>query len=47
MTADGRYSYTNFNPGGGNSSSFGFNPINDIDVDDSVYRIQFGVKYAF
>ena len=48
LSADGsQYIYTNFNPGGGNSSGFGFNPINVRDVDDSVYRIQLGVRYAF
>ena len=48
LSADGsQYIYTNFNPGGGNSSGFGFNPVNVRDVDDSVYRIQLGVRYSF
>jgi hypothetical protein len=48
LSADGsQYQYFNFNPGGGNSSSFGFDPINVRDVDDSVYRIQLGIRYSF
>jgi hypothetical protein len=48
LSADGsQYRYFNFNPGGGNSSSFGFNPVNVRDVDDSVYRIQLGIRYSF
>jgi hypothetical protein len=48
LSADGsQFNYFNFNPGGGNSSSFGFDPINVRDVDDSVYRVQLGVRYSF
>ncbi len=48
LSADGtQYVYDNFNPGGRNSSNFGFDPINRRDVDDSVYRIQLGVRYRF
>lgn len=48
LSADGtQYVYDNFNPGGGDSEGFGFNPINERDVDDSVYRIQLGVRYRF
>ncbi len=48
LSADGtQFVYSNFNPGGGNSTDDNFNPINDRDVDDSVWRIQFGLKYSF
>ena len=48
LSGDGsQFIYSNFNPGGGNSVPFGFNPINLRDIDDSVYRIQLGVKYNF
>jgi len=48
LSADGsQYVYSNFNPGGGNSAPFGYNPVNLRDVDDSVYRIQLGVRYQF
>jgi len=46
LSADGsQYIYSNFNPGGSNHSD-DFNPIT-IDVDDSVWRLQLGVKYMF
>ncbi len=41
-----QYLYDNFNPGGGNSAP-SYNAVNQIDVDDSVYRIQFGIRYRF
>lgn len=41
-----RYVYSNFNPGGGNSAPT-YNPFTILDVDDSVYRIQLGVRYRF
>jgi hypothetical protein len=44
---NGQYVITSFNPGGGNSSAFGFDPINDRDVDDSAWRIQVGLRYKF
>ncbi len=45
LSADGsQYIYSNFNPGGGKPDDF--NPIT-IDVDDSVWRLQLGVKYMF
>lgn len=44
---NGQYVFTRFNPGGGNSADFGFDPINDRDVDDSVWRIQVGIRYKF
>ncbi len=48
LSADGtQFVYDNFNPGGGDSSGNNFNPIRLRDVDDSVYRIQFGVRYRF
>ena len=47
LSADGsQYIYSNFNPGGSNSSNDGFNPL-DIDVDDSVWRLQLGIRYEF
>ncbi|MFT5139290.1 MAG: outer membrane receptor protein involved in Fe transport [Lysobacterales bacterium] len=47
LSSDGtQYIYSNFNPGGSNSSGTGFNPVS-IDVDDSVWRIQLGLKYSF
>jgi len=47
LSADGsQYIYSNFNPGGSNSANDGFNPL-DIDVDDSVWRIQLGIRYEF
>ena len=47
LSADGsQYIYSNFNPGGSN-----FDPargvFSDFDVDDSVWAIQFGVRYEF
>lgn len=45
--ANGQYVFTRFNPGGGDSSDFNFDPINDRDVDDSVWRIQVGLRYKF
>ena len=48
LSADGtQYIYSNFNPGGGNSAPFGYNPVHLRDVNDSVYRIQLGIKYDF
>jgi hypothetical protein len=48
LSSDGtQFVYDNFNPGGGNSEDNNFNPINRRDVDDSVYRIQLGVRYRF
>lgn len=44
---NGQYVFTRFNPGGGDSAAFGFDPINDRDVDDSVWRIQVGIRYKF
>ncbi len=44
---NGQYVFTRFNPGGGSSADFGFDPINDRDVDDSVWRIQVGIRYKF
>lgn len=44
---NGVYVFERFNPGGGDSSAFGFDPINDRDVDDSVWRIQVGFRYKF
>jgi len=47
LSSDGsQYIYRNFNPGSGNSSGFGFDPVS-FDVDDSVWRIQLGLKYSF
>lgn len=47
LSGDGtQYIYSNFNPGGGNSAP-SFNPMTNRDVDDSVYRIQLGVRYRF
>lgn len=37
---------SNFNPGGGNTAP-SFSPLNQRDVDDSVYRIQLGIRYSF
>ena len=43
LSADGtQYIYSNFNPGGSNSAP-SFDPISR-DVDDSVWRVQFGLK---
>ncbi len=44
---NGQYVFTRFNPGGSSSTNFGFDPINDRDVDDSVWRIQVGIRYKF
>ena len=44
---DGKYVFTRFNPGGSDSTDFNFDPINDRDVDDSVWRIQIGIRYKF
>lgn len=44
---NGVYVLQGFNPGGASSADFGFDPINDRDVDDSVWRIQFGIRYKF
>ena len=47
LSADNsQYIYSNFNPGGGNSAPT-YNPFTNLDVDDSVYRIQLGVRYRF
>jgi len=46
LSADGsQYVYSNFNPGGSNHSD-DFNPVS-IDVDDTVWRLQLGIKYMF
>ena len=45
LSADGsQYIYSNFNPGGSKRSDF--NPVR-LDVDDTVWRLQLGVKYMF
>ncbi|MEM9170695.1 MAG: cell envelope biogenesis protein OmpA, partial [Pseudomonadota bacterium] len=47
LSSDGtQYIYSNFNPGG---SAFNpSNPVfNDFDVNDSVWAVQFGVRYEF
>ena len=47
LSDDGsQYIYSNFNPGGGNSSGTNYNPI-FYDVDDSVWRMQIGIRYEF
>jgi hypothetical protein len=47
LSSDGtQYRYSNFNPGGSNSSGSGFDP-RFFDVDDSVWRVQIGLKYSF
>ena len=47
LSADGsQFLYDNFNPGGRNTAP-SFNPINQRDLADSVYRIQLGIKYSF
>ena len=47
LSADGsQYVYTNFNPGGSNFSEAS-GVISDIDVDDSLWAIQFGFRYEF
>ncbi len=43
---NGRYVYSNFNPGRRDSSGNNFNATN-VDTDDSLWRVQFGVKYLF
>ncbi|MGB5291822.1 MAG: hypothetical protein WBN41_10285, partial [Lysobacterales bacterium] len=46
LSDDGsQYIYSNFNPGGGNSAP-SYNPT-FYDVDDSVWRIQLGLRYEF
>lgn len=46
LSDDGsQYIYSNFNPGGGNSAP-SYNPT-FYDVDDSVWRIQLGIRYEF
>jgi hypothetical protein len=45
LSADGsQYIYSNFRPGGTGAPTF--HPIS-IDVDDSVWRVQLGLKYSF
>jgi hypothetical protein len=47
LSDDGsQYIYSNFNPGGGRSIAPKFNPIS-FDVDDSVWRVQIGLRYTF
>jgi hypothetical protein len=47
LSDDGsQYIYSNFNPGGGNSASTNYNPT-FYDVDDSVWRMQIGLRYEF
>ena len=47
LSGDGsQYIYSNFNPGGSNSSGNNFDPL-IRDVDDSVWRVQIGLKYSF
>jgi len=47
LSPDGtQFLYDNFNPGGGNSAP-SFEPLRNRDVDDSVYRIQLGIRYRF
>ncbi|MEL6359604.1 MAG: TonB-dependent receptor [Pseudomonadota bacterium] len=43
---DGQYVYTNFNPGGSNFDE-GDGIFRDFDVDDSVWAVQFGIRYEF
>lgn len=48
LSADGsQFIYSNFNPGGRGTGAPFFDPINQRDVDDSVWRVQFGIRYAF
>ncbi|MFC3053504.1 TonB-dependent receptor [Kordiimonas pumila] len=50
LNADGsQYVYSNFNPGNSSAalSELGYNVNNQIDVDDSLWRIQVGIKYKF
>jgi hypothetical protein len=42
----GQYSYFNLNPGGRNTFPT-FNPLVNRDVDDSVWRLQLGIRYKF
>lgn len=44
---DGRYVYSGFAPGGTKSALYNGTVNNQIDVDDSLWRIQIGVKYKF
>jgi len=45
LSADGsQFVYSNFNPGGSKPSDF--NPVLR-DVDDSIWRLQLGVRYSF
>lgn len=47
LNSDGtKYIYSNFNPGGSNTSAPNYNPT-FYDVDDSVWRIQLGIRYEF
>ena len=47
LSDDGsQFVYSNFNPGGGRSVEPKFNPI-FFDVDDSVWRVQIGLRYTF
>lgn len=47
LSADGtQFVYSNFNPGNGNSAP-SYNALTNRDVDDSVWRIQFGLRYEF
>jgi len=47
LSDDGsQYIYSNFNPGGSSSSPPNYNPT-FYDVDDSVWRIQLGLRYEF
>ncbi|MDH4019649.1 MAG: TonB-dependent receptor, partial [Xanthomonadales bacterium] len=47
LSDDGsQFIYSNFNPGGGNSSGTNYNPV-FYDVDDSVWRMQIGLRYEF
>jgi len=47
LSSDGsQYIYSNFNPGGNNTRAPNYNP-KFYDVDDSVWRIQLGIRYEF
>ncbi|GAK32559.1 Oar protein [Iodidimonas nitroreducens] len=48
LNADGsQFVFSNFNPGGSDTSAFGFNPNRNINVESTIWRLQVGIRYSF